>query len=179
MRQKHNVFFHEEQNFQQPRIRLLLAIPPTILLGLAVWQVALGHAWGKQPMSNGSLIFWTVFLWLLYFYLIRVRLVTEVRSDGVMVGLKGLGRRRSIPSDAIKSVELASYDPVRDFGGYGIRFQGSTSAYIASGNRGVRLELSTGKKVWIESKRPDDLLAALQRITGPALSRRDTQAESA
>ena len=50
------------------------------MLGLLIWQVILGHPWGKQPMSNANVIGWTMFLWLIYFRLITVRLVTEVRD---------------------------------------------------------------------------------------------------
>jgi hypothetical protein len=31
------------------------------MLGLLIWHVMLGHPWGKHPMSNGNLIFWSIF----------------------------------------------------------------------------------------------------------------------
>ena len=54
--------FHEEQKFGLRRVRVLLAIPPTLMLVLVIWQAILGHAWGKQSMSNASVTGWTIFL---------------------------------------------------------------------------------------------------------------------
>ena len=66
MPSKSEPLFYEEQPFRQLRLRILTAIPPVVMTLLAIWQVGLGHRWGKQPMSNGSVIGWAVFLWLIY-----------------------------------------------------------------------------------------------------------------
>ena len=50
--------FHEEQKFRLKRQRVLLAIPPVSMTLLVIWQVILGHPWGKQPLSNNSVIGW-------------------------------------------------------------------------------------------------------------------------
>ena len=61
------------------RLRILTAIPPVVMTLLAIWQVGLGHRWGKQPMSNAGVIGWAIFLWLVYLRLITVKLVTDLR----------------------------------------------------------------------------------------------------
>ena len=132
--------FYEEQTLRQRRIRILLAVPPFILLVLVIWQAVLGHPWGKHPMSNASLVGWTIFLWLVYLRLVRIRLVTEVRPSELQVSMRGLWRKRRIPVNDIKSLEVVKFDPVRDYGGYGIRITRHGTAYIASGNEGVRLQ---------------------------------------
>src|SRR5580693_3876486 len=66
--------FHEEQSYRQPRVRLLLAIPPVILLAVTIWQVGLGHRWRAHGPSSGDMVTMTVFIWLVYVYLLRVRL---------------------------------------------------------------------------------------------------------
>jgi hypothetical protein len=53
-------FFHEEQSFVNPADVPWPAIPPLAMLLLAIW-----HSWGKQPMSNASVVGWTIFLWLI------------------------------------------------------------------------------------------------------------------
>jgi len=129
---------------------------------LLIWQVILGHPWGKQPMSNNSVIGWTIFLWLVYLRLVTVRLVTEVRTDVLAVAMRGLWRARRIPLVEIKSAKTVNYDPERDYGGYGVRTARSGTAYIAAGNRGVRLELSKGGTVLLGSERPDELVSAIK-----------------
>jgi hypothetical protein len=166
--------FREVQRFPLRRIALGLASPPCFLLGLLIWQVILGHSWGKHPMSNGDVIGWTVFLWLIYFRLITVRLVTEVRKGALIVRLRGLWRLRRIPLDRIKKVETISHDVARDYGGYGIRSTRDGKAYVAGGSRGVRVTLTAGEKLVIGSERPDELAAALSGSANPPPSRANT-----
>ena len=154
--------FHEEQRFHLKRQRILLAIPPVGMTLLVVWQVILGHPWGKQPLSNGSVIGWTIFLWLVYLRLVTVRLVTEVRPRELAVAMRGLWRERRIPLGEIKSAKAVTYDPERDYGGYGIRTTKRGKAYIAGGNRGVRLELAKGGTVLIGSERAEELISAIE-----------------
>ena len=131
------------------------------MLGLLIWQVILGHTWGKHPMSNGDVIGWTVFLWLIYLRLITVRLVTEVRKGELIVRMRGLWRLRRVPLDRIQSVEMITHDIARDYGGYGIRSTRDGKAYVAAGGRGVRLTLPAGEKLVVGSQRPDELATAL------------------
>lgn len=154
--------FREEQKFRLMRQRMLLAIPPVGMMLLVIWQVILGHPWGRQPMSNKSVIGWTIFLWLVYLRLVTVRLVTEVRAGELAVAMRGLWRARRIPLSEIKSAKTVNYDPARDYGGYGIRTTRSGTAYIAGGDRGVRLELSKGGTVLIGSERPEELVSAIK-----------------
>jgi len=131
------------------------------MLGLLIWQVVLGHRWGKHPMSNANVIGWTIFLWAIYFRLITVRLVTEAHDGKLVIALRGFWRSRRIPLNEIRSVEAISYDPVRDYGGYGIRTGRFGKAYIAGGTRGVRMKLANGATVVVGSQRPEELAAIL------------------
>jgi len=157
--------FVESQRFRVTRQRILLAIPPFFLLLLVVWQVILGHPIGKQPMSNASIIGWTIFLWLVYFRLITVRLVTRVGPSEITVAMRGFWRERRIPLAEITSVETVTFDPVRDWGGYGMRTTSRGSAYIACGGRGVEIKLAKGGVAVIGSERADELAAAIRRLT--------------
>jgi hypothetical protein len=153
--------FYEKQRFPLRRIGVALAAPPCFMLGLLVWQVVLGHPWGRQPMSNANVVGWTIFLWIIYFRLITVQLVTEVRDRELLVGLRGLWRARRVPLDNIQSVETVSFDPQRDYGGYGIRSSRQGTAYIAGGNRGARLKLANGATLVVGSQKPEQLAGVL------------------
>ncbi|HUA18902.1 MAG TPA: hypothetical protein VMB25_09165 [Bryobacteraceae bacterium] len=154
--------FRELQSLPRRRTAIVLALPPCGMLGILVWQVLLGHPWGKDPMSNSSVIGWTVFLWILYLRLLTVRLSTQVRDGKLAVGLRGLLLRRRVPLSDIASVETVNFDPRRDYGGYGIRSIRDGKAYVAAGNRGVRIKLRAGPVLVVGSKRPDELAAALR-----------------
>jgi hypothetical protein len=132
------------------------------MLGLLIWQVLLGHPWGKHPMSNGDVIGWTVFVWLIYFRLITVRLVTEVRRGELIIRMRGLWRLRRVPLDHIQSVETITHNIARDYGGYGFRSIQGGKAYVANGDRGLRVTLTGGEKVVVGSQRPGELAQVLR-----------------
>ena len=150
--------FHEEQSLRRGRLLILTAIPPLILSLLAIWQVGLGRAWGKQPMSNASIIGWAILLWLIYLRLITVTLVTELRPGEISVRMRGLWRSYSVALSAVKSARAVSFDPARDWGGYGVRSSDRGRAFLAAGARGVELELAKGGVVIVGSQRPDELV---------------------
>ncbi|MBV9397921.1 MAG: hypothetical protein JO062_08070 [Bryobacterales bacterium] len=145
------------------RTAILLAIPPCGMLAVLIWQVILGRPWGHNPMSNASVIGWTIFLWLVYLRLMTVRIVTDVRNSQLRVAMRGLWRAQHVPLSDISSVEIASFHAVRDYGGYGIRTIRGGKAYIGSGNRGVRVRLRQGSILVIGSQRPQELAAALSK----------------
>jgi hypothetical protein len=117
-------------------------------------------------------IVWTVFLWLVYFRLITVRLVIEVRHGELLIKMRGLWRVRRVPLDRIQSVEIISHDIARDYGGYGIRSTRESKAYVASGGQGVRVTLTTGEKLVVGSQRSGELAAALRPPGNPPPTRR-------
>jgi hypothetical protein len=158
------VRFKEVQYLPQRRAAVMLAIPPCGMTALLVWHVVLGHSWGKQQLSNASVIGWTIFLWLIYARLLTVRLVTEIRDGEMLVALRGFWRARLIPISTIVSVDIVHFDPVRDYGGYGIRSTKKGKAYIAAGEEGVRLLLKDGSEAVVGSRRPEELAAALRSV---------------
>ncbi len=121
-------------------------------------------------MSNAGVIGWTVFLWLVYFRLLTVRLVTQLRPSELRVTLRGVWRARQIPVSDISSVQIVTYNPIRDYGGYGIRWTRRGKAYIARGRQGVKLELTSGATVLVGSQRPEELANAIAQLTRPARS---------
>ncbi len=60
-------------------------------------------------------------------------------------------------------MEAITYDPERDYGGYGIRTIRDEKAYIAGGTRGVRLKLAGGGTVVVGSKKPEELVGILRQ----------------
>jgi len=160
--------FREEQRLSLARLRILTALPPAVMLLLAIWQVGLGHKWGKQPMSNAGIIGWTIFLWLIYVRLITVKLVTKVFPGELRVAMRGLWRSARVGLDKVQSVRVVTVDPAHDWGGYGVRTSRRGRAYLAIGNEGVELEMSGGGVVVVGSRRA----AELARVIGAEIARR-------
>ena len=69
--------------------------------------------------------------------------------------------RRTIRLSQILSAEVVTYNPLLEYGGWGIRGWGGNVAFNARGNRSVRLGLEGGKRVLVGSQRPEALAQAL------------------
>lgn len=158
---KSDRLFYEKQSLPLRRIAISLAIPPCAMLALLIWQVVLGHSWGSNPMSNGNVIGWTIFLWIIYGRLLTVRLVTEIRDGDLIVRLRGLWRSRRIPLSDIQSIETITIDP-RDYGGYGIRTTREGTAFIASNDQALRLKLKSGAEIVVGSEYSAELARVLR-----------------
>jgi hypothetical protein len=154
--------FREIQRFPLRRTAAVLAVVPSIMSVLLIWQVVLRHPWGKHPMSNASIAVWTMFLWIVYVRLMTFRLVTRVRDQELIIAMRGFWKRRRILAGEISFAEIVVCDPVRDYGGYGFRSNGSENGYLATSHRGVRLHLSDGSTIVVSSQRPTELVGALQ-----------------
>ncbi|MEM7446105.1 MAG: hypothetical protein AAF414_22485 [Pseudomonadota bacterium] len=90
-------------------------------------------------------------------------LTTTVEADHVDIRFRPFMHRR-IGKAEIEDIGLETFQPIRDWGGWGVRMRGADRAYTMSGNRAVALTLSDGNKVLIGSPCPEILLDALARM---------------
>ena len=110
-------------------------------------------------------IFYLLLGGLLLFIYFTGRLTTEIRPDGVHVRWFPFHRNFiHFPAQTLRSYEAITYRPIRDYGGWGIRHRMRGKAYNVSGNRGVQLEFTDGKRLMIGSKKPEQMVEAIASI---------------
>lgn len=63
----------------------------------------------------------------------------------------------------IEKAEEITYHPLRDFGGWGIRYGKGMWAYTAFGNRGVLILLKNGKRFLLGSQKPEELARSINK----------------
>ncbi|AUV82252.1 hypothetical protein C2R22_11865 [Salinigranum rubrum] len=137
--------FREVQRFRQPWLWALLG-------GIALFTLVLG------PISWPGLVVVGATAALLY----GLRLETEVRVDGIYFKMWPFHRSfRRISWAEIERYESKRYGPLREFGGWGIRWAPGKIAYNVSGNRGVWIERTTGRGVLIGSQRTEELVGTI------------------
>ena len=154
--------FHEVQYFHQRwRLAVLASVAGVFVYG-SYHQLVQGQPWGLQPVPNSVLVSMTFGLTAVFYWLLKIRLVTEVREREVHVHFVLLWKPRRFPYSAILSAEAVTYRPIEQFGGRGIRRGRHGWAYTVDGNRGVMLKLAGGEKFLIGSNRADELTAAIQ-----------------
>jgi hypothetical protein len=97
---------------------------------------------------------------------VTMRLVTEVGRDGVRVRFVPF-KTRVVALAEVKSFRVREYRPIREFGGWGIRWRpGWGWAYNTRGNRGLEIDLADGSHLMVGSQDPERLAAALRRAKG-------------
>jgi hypothetical protein len=137
--------FREVQRFRQPWIWTLLG-------GIGLLVLVLG------PISWGGLVVVGAVAGLVY----SLRLTTEVRADGIYLKMWPLHRSfRCIPWSEIEQYEARQYRPLREFGGWGIRWTPGKLAYNVRGNRGVWIERTNERGVLVGSQHPEEFVEAI------------------
>ena len=164
MAEKQEVLFREEQRFTQIWALIIVFIPVALAWYAAVQQLLLHKPFGSHPVPDSILwIIWVVFGIFFPIFFFSVKLSTEVRSDGIYIRFFPFHREfRTLPFEAIKKYEVRDYSPLKEYGGYGIRYGRSGKAYNVSGKRGVQLELISGRKILLGSKKADRLAEAIR-----------------
>lgn len=150
-------YFQEEQRFKQWWIYLAPAFLFVLSAFVTFQQLIYDQPVGNNPIPNGEIwILWVFTLgtfWLVW----AVQLITVIDQAGIHVRLKPF-TKASFSWDQIEKVYLRKYKPLREYGGYGLRYGGKYGkAYNISGDEGIQLELKNGKKVLIGTRRWADV----------------------
>ncbi|MEI7829000.1 MAG: hypothetical protein WCI31_04480 [Prolixibacteraceae bacterium] len=165
--------YKETQKFNQIWIWILLGLSgliPIFAFGFGIYkQIILGQQFGNNPMSNNGLIT-SFFLVLLLFgvltYLFVVaNLTTVIDSTGVSYKFFPFHLKyHKLSWNEIASYDVVTYHPIRDYGGWGIRFVKGGKAFNTSGDKGLQLYLKTGKKLLIGTQNEQELTRFLSEI---------------
>ncbi|SDM84040.1 hypothetical protein SAMN04487949_2765 [Halogranum gelatinilyticum] len=139
-----NPTFREVQRFRQPWLWafLILVLLPTAIVG------------GPFGALVGGAV--ALFVWSL-------RLTTEVREDALYVRFFPFHvSEKRIPWSDVAAAEAVRYRPLRDYGGWGIRFAKGRLAYNVRGSEGVRLTRPGERELLVGSQEPYELARAIR-----------------
>ncbi len=160
--------YREVQHFRQWWVWLIVVA----VAGLGWWtliqQLILGRPLGDDPLPDwGAWLVWVLFGIGLPLLLWNTRLVTEVAPGRLTISFWPL-TRRTIPLAALQETAVRSYNPLREYGGWGVKgWSRRNIAYNVSGDRGVQLLLEDGRRVLIGSQRPEELARSIEALRAP------------
>lgn len=157
--------FAERQRFRQLWVWLILAGLNGLFLYALITQVIMGESFGNKPMSNTGLVITSGLSILFTLFFLSIRLDTEIREDGIYVRFFPFHINwKHYPPESISKCYVRKYSPLTEYGGWGIRLGafGKGKAYNISGNKGLQIELTGGKKILIGTNRPEELDAVLK-----------------
>jgi hypothetical protein len=163
-----NPSFREVQRFRQGSPWGLIGTVALVivgLLGLGLFvKVMPGRPEGialPALLAGLGILTGIALVWLMY----AAQLVTEVRPTGLYVQFYPFHWSfQKIDLRNFSRVEVVTYRPLRDYGGWGIRYGRAGKAYNVSGDRGVKLIPLSGRSLMIGSQRPEELAGALQQF---------------
>ncbi len=142
-------------------IFLILGVAALMWWGL-IQQIVFGQPWGTDPAPDWAM--WLLWLLIgiglpLLFW--NMGLVTEVPHDRLLIRYVPL-YQRSILWNELSTISVQTYQPIRQYGGWGIRGFGDRRAFSVSGDRCVELILKDGSITMIGSQKPAELALAIE-----------------
>jgi hypothetical protein len=134
-------------------------------------QIGQGRPVGDRPLGDTALVvvgglymlLGAALMWLFF----KGVMTTEVRPTGLYVRLFPFHvSAKKIELLGLVRCEARSYNPIREYGGWGIKAGRGKRAYNVSGNRGVELEFDDGRILLIGSRMPEQLAGAVESLRG-------------
>lgn len=156
------VLFKETQRFRQWWIWLILIAA----FGVTIFAIIKEH---HVMQNNFNPVFLAPLLipilgFVLLFY---SRLDTEIDAEGIRVRFIPFHFKfKTYNWNVIGQATVTTYNPVLDYGGYGLRFGlfGKGKAYNVSGDQGIQLVFKDGRKLLIGTQKPDEAAQALSNL---------------
>lgn len=161
------IYYKEEQKFNQWWIWLILIALAVFWIYQIVQQIFMGIPVGNNPAPDIVVILIGIFpaagIWLFR----TMTLVTTIDESGISYRFRPFQRKsKLIKPEDIARFEVKKYNPVMDYGGWGIRL-GSTkngNAYNVSGNMGVLFEFKNGRKFMLGTQNPESIRSTLNKL---------------
>lgn len=162
-----DALFTERQSFRQIWLWIILfGINGLFAYGI-YGQVFIGQPFGDNPMSDSELVITFGLSILLTFLFIFLRLDTQIKQDGIYVRFFPFQLKfKKYSWDKISKSYVRQYSPISEYGGWGLRLGlfGHGRAFNISGNKGIQLELTNGKRLLIGTKKPDKAKQTLREL---------------
>lgn len=147
-----------EETQQPPWVALVFGLgAPAVGVLAAARALSLVARFGAAALAVGGL--GMVFSEFLF------PMTTKLYPEEIHVRF-GRRTRFRVPLKNVMRAYARTYDPLAEYGGWGIRGVGRNRAFNIQGNLGVQLVLRSGQKLLIGSDRPEELAYAIRKATG-------------
>ncbi len=155
-------FYREVQHFRQIWLWIIILSISIFIIYITIQQLIFGISFGNNPAQ----IIFCSYYWSYSVLFFRVFLHDEFDNRGpkrqFMHPFLSLHLSyRKIPLNKLLKYETRVYSPLKEYGGWGIRYDPKGKAYNVKGNQGVQLELSSGECILIGSQRPTEFVKAI------------------
>lgn len=138
---------------------MVILIAPVLFLLYSIYQwyfrnAAVGNV-GPDDSVGQLIVLVCVLPILILFYLFRLQ--TEIDESGIQYQfLPFHSSAKKIAWSDIENCYVRTYKPILEYGGWGFKTSlGHGKAFNVKGNKGIQIELKSGKKLLIGTQKPD------------------------
>ena len=148
--------FKETQRFTQWWLWLIL---------LFTWGAMSYSFFTDSPKDTVGIVVLVVVMIGLPVLFLQMRLITRITDEGIYVRFVPFHFKEQFYAwDSLASAQVRTYSPLREYGGWGIKygFNGQGKVYNVSGNQGLQLVFKSGEKILIGTQKPEEIQAAVR-----------------
>jgi hypothetical protein len=159
------ILFSETQKFRQWWLWLIMVFVCGIM-AFVIFQIMSRQEFKSDPLPLIIIVSSGVFILLpTILLLFNMKLETQIRKDGIYVKFFPfhLSFKEYKWNDVRKSY-VRQYNPMSEYGGWGLRWGLAGKAFNVSGDKGLQLEFLDNKKVLIGTNKAEELKATLLHI---------------
>ncbi len=178
-KKRSKVFFSEEQRLLDSPKKWIFVVVFVLVIGILgygmIKQLILGKPWGSHPMSNSGLLltFSVVVLFMdgIAFIQARTKLIVYIDKEGIHYRFPVFVRKeRLIKKEQIAGYDVREYHPLKEYGGWGLRksaiyrMADKGITYKITGNVGLKLYLTDGRRLLLGTLRPEAMKRAMRKL---------------
>ncbi len=161
---KERVIFEEVQSFVGTWIWYLVITISVLVIGSRIAAATL-----SSTSSDGGfvgLMLAVIALGGVIALLATSRLYVTIDKNNIYYRFPPfVSKEKHLGQGDIREMQVRKYRPIREYGGYGYRFRfRSGRAMNVSGNMGLQLVLTNGKKLLIGTQKPESMQTAIRHL---------------
>lgn len=170
------LIFREDRRIRSPFVWIFLVVASSFVLGSLVWMVRQRLAMSPEATHGAmatplylAIVTLVVCTWLCtMLFVALVTLQIEVTSAGLFVRFWPIQRKvRQIPLAGVTAIRAVRFRPLVDYGGYGVRRNRRSAAYLLGTGEGVRIDYENGYHLLLETAHPWELEEAIKCLWEP------------
>lgn len=156
------ILFEEVQGHDKKSVRDSFKI----LTGIFLICLVINLLWQKGEINAlTQALFLGIVIFVLISIFLNVKLVTQVRTDGIYVRYAPFQPSFSFyPWQSIDEIYIREYNALLEYGGWGVRVSPLGIAYIASGNTGVQIVMKDKSKILIGTNQVEEMKMVLKKM---------------
>jgi hypothetical protein len=157
--------FSERQHFRYVWLCGVLILTSFMMLFCVLRLIFTDMQLASKIPIYTLLIGCTMLSFFFTYMFLNFRLDTHIGADGVYVRIFPFQLRyEHYCWSSIRKVSVRQYNPLQEFGGWGVKNLGKTRALHVSGNKGIQLELSDGVRLLIGTNKEREAQDILKRL---------------